>query len=66
MFEEQELTVEQVAREMQVHKSRVYSWIQTGELPAIDIGRRGKHNYRVSRADLEEFKQSRRTDRDRD
>lgn len=62
--EAQELTVEQVAREMQVHKTRVYSWIQDGDLPAIDIGRGSKHNYRISRADLDAFKQERRTVRD--
>jgi len=62
--EPKELTVEQVAEELQVHKNRVYSWIQSGELPAIDIGRRGKHNYRISRADLDAFKQARRTMRD--
>jgi excisionase family DNA binding protein len=63
-IEPKELTVEQVAEELQVHKNRVYSWIQSGELPAIDIGRRGKHNYRISRADLDAFKQARRTMRD--
>ena len=59
--EPKELTAEQVAKEMQVHISRVYKWIQTGELPAIDIGSGGKHNYRVSRADLDDFKRRRRT-----
>ena len=39
--EPKELTAEQVAKEMQVHISRVYKWIQTGELPAIDIGSGG-------------------------
>ncbi len=58
------LTVEQVAQELQVHKNRVYSWIQSGELTAIDIGRRGKHNYRISRADLEAFKEARKTGRE--
>ena len=62
--EPKDLTVEQVAEELQVHKNRVYSWIQSGELPAIDIGRRGKHNYRISRADLDAFKQARKTTRD--
>ena len=59
--EPKELTAEQVAKEMQVHISRVYKWIQTGELPAIDIGSGGKHNYRISRADLDDFKRRRRT-----
>ncbi len=59
--EPKELTAEQVAKEMQVHISRIYKWIQTGELPAIDIGSGGKHNYRISRADLDDFKRRRRT-----
>ncbi len=62
--EQKDLTVEQVAEELQVHKNRVYSWIQSGELPAIDIGRRGKHNYRICRADLDAFKQARKTTRE--
>jgi excisionase family DNA binding protein len=61
MEEPKELTVEQVAKEMQVNKKRVYIWIQAGELPAIDIGRGSKHNYRISRIDLDEFKRRRRT-----
>lgn len=62
MAEEQiELTVEQVASELQVHKKRVYQWIQEKELPAMDLGSSNKHNYRISRADLNEFKRRRRT-----
>lgn len=60
----QELTVEQVAKELQVHKNRVYSWIQAGDLAAIDIGRGGKHNYRISRTDLDAFKQARKIRRE--
>lgn len=56
-----ELTVEQVAKELQVHKKRVYQWIQEKELPATDLGSSSKHNYRVSRADLDDFKKRRRT-----
>ena len=56
-----ELTVEQVASELQVHKKRVYQWIQEKELPAMDLGSSSKHNYRISRADLDAFKQRRRT-----
>jgi excisionase family DNA binding protein len=58
-----ELTVEQVASELQVHKKRVYQWIQEQELPAMDLGSDRKHNYRISRADLDEFKRRRRTTR---
>lgn len=56
-----ELTVEQVAHELQVHKKRVYQWIQEHELPAMDLGSSRKHNYRISRADLDTFKKRRRT-----
>ncbi len=55
-----ELTVEQVAKELQVHKKRVYEWIHEGELSALDLGSSRKHNYRISRSDLEEFKRRRR------
>lgn len=56
-----ELTVEQVAKELQVNLRSVYKWIQTGELPAIDLGSGGKHVYRIGRPDLEDFKRGRRT-----
>lgn len=56
-----ELTVEQVASELQVHKKRVYQWIQEKELPAMDLGSSSKHSYRISRTDLDEFKKRRRT-----
>jgi excisionase family DNA binding protein len=62
--EPRDLTVEQVAKEMQVHKRRVYRWIQAGMLTAIDIGIGGKHNYRISRVDLDAFKQARKTRRE--
>jgi excisionase family DNA binding protein len=58
--EVQELTVEQVAKELQVNPRSVYKWIQTGELVAMDLGSGGKHIYRVSRADLDDFKRRRR------
>jgi excisionase family DNA binding protein len=57
-----ELTVEQVAKELQVNPRSVYKWIQAGELGAIDLGSGGKHSYRISRSDLEDFKRRRRTD----
>ncbi len=61
MLEEpKELTVEQVANELQVHKKRVYEWIRTEELPALDLGTRKKSSYRVSRSDLDAFKLRRR------
>jgi len=59
-----DLTVEQIAEELQVHPRSVYKWIQTGELSAMDLGSGGKHIYRISRADLDTFKQARKTKRD--
>lgn len=57
---QQELTVEQVANELQVNPRSVYKWIQTGELAAMDLGSGGKHVYRVNRVDLDDFKRRRR------
>ncbi len=58
---QQELTAEQVAKELQVNPRSVYKWIQTGELAAMDLGSGGKHVYRINRADLDDFKRRRRT-----
>ena len=60
-MQEEELTVDQVAKELQVHSKRVYKWIQAGELIATDLGTEARHNYRISRPDLAEFKRKRRT-----
>jgi excisionase family DNA binding protein len=51
------LTVEEVAAELRVHPDTVRTWIRSGELDAIDIGR----EYRIYRADLDEFLRHRRT-----
>ncbi len=61
-----DLTVEQVAEELQVNPRSVYKWIQTGELAAMNLGSGGKHIYRISRADLDAFKQARKTKRDKE
>lgn len=57
MSDEQLLTVEQVARQMQVHVETVRVWIRRGELIAINIG----NEYRISRDDLNDFIQHRKT-----
>jgi excisionase family DNA binding protein len=49
------LTVEQVANEMQVSEKTVYTWIKAGRLKATNIGTKRKANYRIRRADLDEF-----------
>jgi excisionase family DNA binding protein len=61
-----DLTVEQVAEELQVNPRSVYKWIQIGELRAMDLGSGGKHIYRISRADLDAFKQARKTKPDKE
>jgi PTS system nitrogen regulatory IIA component len=56
---EEMLTVEEIAKELRVSAKTVRSWITSGELVALDIGR----EYRISRANFEDFKQRRQTDR---
>jgi len=51
------LTVKEVAEEVKVHAETVRNWIRRRELPAVDIG----GEYRVSRRDLDEFLNRRRT-----
>ena len=58
---EEVLTAEQVANELKVNIRRVYKWIQNAELLATDLGTPARHNYRINRSDLEDFKQQRRT-----
>jgi excisionase family DNA binding protein len=59
MSDEQLLTVEQVAKQVQVHVETVRVWIRRGELIAINIG----NEYRISRDDLHDFLQRRKTDK---
>lgn len=56
---EQQLTVEEVAEELRVHPETVRQWIRGGELDAFDTGR----GYRISRTDLDNFVQRRKTSR---
>ncbi|MHB8598188.1 MAG: helix-turn-helix domain-containing protein [Ktedonobacteraceae bacterium] len=51
MQNEKLLTSEQVADRLQVSSQTVYSWLRTGELPSVRIGRL----WRVRPSDLEEF-----------
>lgn len=59
---EEVLTAKQVAEELQVNITRVYKWIQDGELVATDLGSIARHNYRIKRSDLDDFTERRRTD----
>ena len=54
-----QLTVEEVAEELRVHPETVRQWIRGGELDAFDTGR----GYRISRTDLDDFVQRRKTGR---
>lgn len=45
------LTAEEAARLLSVSRSRIYEWIQTGELPSVTLGR----SRRVTRRALEAF-----------
>jgi excisionase family DNA binding protein len=56
MQEEEPLTVEEVAKRLRVSIETVRTWIRTGELNAIDVGK-----YLIYPADLEDFKQRRST-----
>lgn len=58
---EQQLTVEEVAGELRVHPETVRQWIRSSELDAFDTGR----GYRISRTDLDDFVQKRKTSRRR-
>lgn len=51
------LTAEQAARMLSVSRSRVYEWLQTGELPSVTLGR----SRRVTRRALEQFVAERET-----
>ena len=57
----QQLTVEEVAEELRVHPETVRQWIREGELDAFDTGR----GYRISRFDLDNFMQRRKTGKKR-
>lgn len=58
---EKQLTVEEVAEELRVHRETVRQWIREGELDAFDTGR----GYRISRKDLDDFIQRRKTSKRR-
>lgn len=52
------LSVDQVAKRLGVHRKTVLNWIRSGELVAFDIGK----GYKISKRDLDDFMQRRRTD----
>lgn len=58
---EEVLTAKQVADELKINITRVYKWIQVGELVATDLGTSARHNYRIKRSDLDNFIRQRQT-----
>jgi len=60
MQQEEPLTVEEVAKQLRVSPETVRAWIRAGELEAIDVGK-----YLIYPADLEDFKERRRTGKKR-
>lgn len=57
MDEQQDLTIDQVAKIVQVNRKTVERWIRDGELDAYEVGNDRK---RIKPAKLEEFKEKRR------
>jgi excisionase family DNA binding protein len=55
------LTPPQLAHDMQVKPQTVLSWIKSGELRAINVGRRGctRPRYRIHRSAVIAFEQAR-------
>ncbi len=51
------LTVEEIANRLRVHEDTVLRWIRTRRLKAYKIGR----DYRIEKADFEEFLRERYT-----
>jgi excisionase family DNA binding protein len=49
---EEVYTVQEVAQNLKVSERTVRNWIESRELPAFPIGKRG---YRISKADLQAF-----------
>jgi putative molybdopterin biosynthesis protein len=55
-------TVEEVAKELQIHPVTVQRYIRSGELTAYKIGK----IYRIHAEDLRRFMEGRRTDREKE
>ncbi|MBO0781031.1 MAG: helix-turn-helix domain-containing protein [Ktedonobacteraceae bacterium] len=53
------LTTDEIAKELKVNVKTVRAWINSGELAAVDVG----GEYRVSRADFDDFLRRRRIDK---
>jgi excisionase family DNA binding protein len=56
---DQFLTPRQVAKQLRVRVEKVVGWIRRAELRAVNVGDGIRHQYRVSRDDLQAFLNSR-------
>lgn len=56
-------TIDEIAEALRVHRNTVQSWITSGDLVAIQIGRR--QAYRITQADLDDFIRRRRTKKEK-
>ncbi len=52
------LLVREVIADLRVDKMTVYRLIQSGKIPAINLGTRNKNIYRIPRKEYEQFKQN--------
>lgn len=57
------MTVDEVARELRVNARKIYQFIQSGELMAMNIGTEGRKIFRITHTDFEAFLQSRKQKR---
>jgi excisionase family DNA binding protein len=57
------MTVDEVARELRVSARKVYQFIQSGELIAMNIGTEDRKIFRITRSDFDAFLRSRRQKR---
>jgi excisionase family DNA binding protein len=60
MTDERLLTPEQVAEKLQVAVQTIYTWMRSGYLPSVKMGRL----WRIDPDDLEKFLEKRKTQRD--
>ncbi|MGI9061214.1 MAG: helix-turn-helix domain-containing protein [Ktedonobacteraceae bacterium] len=58
-MEQRYITVEAIARDLDISEDLVRLWIRQKKLPAVKIGK----EYRVKREDYEKFLQDRQTDK---
>ena len=53
------MTLPEIAQELRCRQSKPRRWVESGELPAINVSDSTRPRYRVRRADLDAFLQRR-------